>query len=142
VTFCDDKSCPLQTFGRCLQLSVQRELPSQIEPREFESVTAKECETEKQIARAALIVDFSKAQNLQLRSTLSDQTVDLIDSEFTYMQHNAVILYERELAKLQPGRNPCKPEMCGSSPCIRFDDEPEYNCAIRTSPPQKSNLAK
>jgi hypothetical protein len=132
VSFCSSAACPLDAYRKCLLLQISNEVTRRTEPRDFEKVAQGRCGTTFEAARSTLSIDFVNVQKLQQAPELSGRTRDLIAEAITDIRHEIVISYAEELTKVQPKRKSCRPELCGSTPCLSLDPEPEpeYKCAI------------
>jgi len=140
VSFCSGNACALDTYRKCLLGQISDGITKRTKPRQFEQTVQLKCRAPENAARAALIIDFSNAQKLQISAELSHKTRELINEIIAEIRQEIVVSYCEDLVKVQPGLQSCKPiceegslcvPFCGKDkPCLSPEEE-EYQCAIR-----------
>ena len=132
VTACSETNCVLDQYRSCLMRRMSGAVKAQIKPADFEKEAEQHCEDFESTARAALTNDFNNVLKLHFAHGMTHQVNDAIVDILDGLHHDVVVLSAEDLAKVQPGRKSCKPQMCGASPCISLNEnEPsEYECVI------------
>ncbi|MGM4919551.1 hypothetical protein [Tardiphaga sp. 813_E8_N1_3] len=137
VSFCSGETCVLERYRECAAVEAQSTLRKRLKPADFEASARKQCGSKEAIARAALVSDFTAAQQLQQSIELSSKTRELIERVIAQLRQQAVADYAEALTKIDPARKSCKipVQMCGNSECFSLDDvspaQREYECAVQ-----------
>ncbi|MTD92848.1 hypothetical protein GIW81_00700 [Hyphomicrobium sp. xq] len=132
VSVCAGDSCVLGEYRKCLLIDLPIAASKRVPPSRFEQEAQERCRTHEARARGVLTVEFANAQKLQIDPQLSKATREELAKAVKQVLEDAVVDYGSELARLDPTRSSCEPDLCDGQPCLYMYGAPptRYECMV------------